>query len=254
MTVYFIGAGPGAPDLLTLRGRDLINRAHVCLYAGSLVPKEILAHCPKDARIIDTAPLSLDDIISEMEKATKLGLDVARLHSGDLSIWSAVGEQMRRLDALNIPYSLTPGVPAFSAAAALLKRELTLPEIAQSVVLTRTSGRASAMPSAEKLSTFAQTGATLAIHLSIHILKEVTEELSQYYGEHCPVAVVYRASWPDEQIFQGTLATITSQLNATPIERTALILVGPALGANDFSESALYNANYDRRFRPRGGA
>jgi precorrin-4/cobalt-precorrin-4 C11-methyltransferase len=253
MTVYFIGAGPGAPDLLTLRGRDLINRAQVCLYAGSLVPKEILAHCPKDARIIDTAPLSLDEIISEMDEATKLGLDVARLHSGDLSIWSAVGEQMRRLDALNIPYSLTPGVPAFAAAAALLKRELTLPEIAQSVVLTRTSGRASAMPSAEKLSTFAQTGATLAIHLSIHILKDVTKELSQYYGLDCPVAVVYRASWPDEQIFQGTLATITSQLNTTLIERTALILVGPALAENNFSESALYNATYDRRFRPRGG-
>jgi len=253
MTVYFIGAGPGAPDLLTLRGRDLINRAQVCLYAGSLVPKEILAHCPKDARIIDTAPLSLDEIIAEMDEATKLGLDVARLHSGDLSIWSAVGEQMRRLDALNIPYSLTPGVPAFAAAAALLKRELTLPEIAQSVVLTRTSGRASAMPSAEKLSTFAQTGATLAIHLSIHILKDVTQELSQYYGLACPVAVVYRASWPDEQIFQGTLATITSQLNTTLIERTALILVGPALAENNFSESALYNATYDRRFRPRGG-
>ncbi len=253
MTVYFIGAGPGAPDLLTLRGRDLINRAQVCLYAGSLVPKEILAHCPKDARIIDTAPLSLDEIISEMDEATKLGLDVARLHSGDLSIWSAVGEQMRRLDALNIPYSLTPGVPAFAAAAALLKRELTLPEIAQSVVLTRTSGRASAMPSAEKLSTFAQTGATLAIHLSIHILKDVTKELSQYYGLNCPVAVVYRASWPDEQIFQGTLATITSQMNTTLIERTALILVGPALAESNFSESALYNATYDRRFRPRGG-
>ena len=253
MTVYFIGAGPGAPDLLTLRGRDLINRAQVCLYAGSLVPKEILAHCPKDARIIDTAPLSLDEIIAEMDEATKLGLDVARLHSGDLSIWSAVGEQMRRLDALNIPYSLTPGVPAFAAAAALLKRELTLPEIAQSVVLTRTSGRASAMPSAEKLSTFAQTGATLAIHLSIHILKDVTKELSQYYGLDCPVAVVYRASWPDEQIFQGTLATITSQLNTTLIERTALIIVGPALAENNFSESALYNATYDRRFRPRGG-
>ena len=253
MTVYFIGAGPGAPDLLTLRGRDLINRAQVCLYAGSLVPKEILAHCPKDARIIDTAPLSLDEIIAEMDEATKLGLDVARLHSGDLSIWSAVGEQMRRLDALNIPYSLTPGVPAFAAAAALLKRELTLPEIAQSVVLTRTSGRASAMPSAEKLSTFAQTGATLAIHLSIHILKDVTKELPQYYGLDCPVAVVYRASWPDEQIFQGTLATITSQLNTTLIERTALILVGPALAENNFSESALYNATYDRRFRPRGG-
>ena len=253
MTVYFIGAGPGAPDLLTLRGRDLINRAQVCLYAGSLVPKEILAHCPKDARIIDTAPLSLDEIIAEMDEATKLGLDVARLHSGDLSIWSAVGEQMRRLDALNIPYSLTPGVPAFAAAAALLKRELTLPEIAQSVVLTRTSGRASAMPSAEKLSIFAQTGATLAIHLSIHILKDVTKELSKYYGLDCPVAVVYRASWPDEQIFQGTLATITSQLNTTLIERTALILVGPALAENNFSESALYNATYDRRFRPRGG-
>ena len=254
MTIYFIGAGPGAPDLLTLRGRDLINRAQVCLYAGSLVPKEILAHCPKNARIIDTAPLSLDEIIHEMEQATKMGLNVARLHSGDLSIWSAVGEQMRRLDMLNIPYSMTPGVPAFAAAAALLKRELTLPDIAQSVVLTRTSGRASAMPSAEKLSSFAQTGATLAIHLSIHILNEVTAELSQYYGEHCPVAVVYRASWPDEQIFKGTLATITSQVNSTTIERTALILVGPALAENNFSESALYNAFYDRRFRPRGGA
>jgi len=254
MTIYFIGAGPGAPDLLTLRGRDLINRAQVCLYAGSLVPKEILAHCPKNARIIDTAPLSLDEIIHEMEQATKMGLNVARLHSGDLSIWSAVGEQMRRLDMLNIPYSMTPGVPAFAAAAALLKRELTLPDIAQSVVLTRTSGRASAMPSAEKLSSFAQTGATLAIHLSIHILNEVMAELSQYYGEHCPVAVVYRASWPDEQIFKGTLATITSQVNSTSIERTALILVGPALAENNFSESALYNATYDRRFRPRGGA
>src|SRR5512137_2121833 len=170
MTVHFIGAGPGAADLLTLRGRDLIASSPVCLYAGSLVPAGVLAHCPIGARIVDTAPLSLDDIIAEIKAAHDAGLDVARLHSGDLSIWSAVGEQTRRLHALGIPYTMTPGVPAFAAAAAALKRELTLPEVAQSLVLTRTSGRASAMPEREKLATFAHSGATLAIHLSIHVL------------------------------------------------------------------------------------
>jgi precorrin-4/cobalt-precorrin-4 C11-methyltransferase len=252
MTVHFIGAGPGAADLLTLRGRDLIASSPVCLYAGSLVPAGVLAHCPIGARVVDTAPLSLDDIITEMKTAHDAGLDVARLHSGDLSIWSAVGEQTRRLRALDIPYTMTPGVPAFAAAAAALKRELTLPEVAQSLVLTRTSGRASAMPERETLATFAQSGATLAIHLSIHVLSRIVEELTPFYGADCPVALVYLASWPDESIVRGTLADIEARAADTPMERTALILVGPALAAEDFRESALYDAGYDRRFRPRG--
>ena len=253
MTVHFIGAGPGAADLLTLRGRDLIAGSPVCLYAGSLVPQGVLAHCPKDARIIDTAPLSLDAILAEMESAHAQGLDVARLHSGDLSIWSAAAEQMRRLDRLGIPYTMTPGVPAFAAAAAALKRELTLPEVAQSLVLTRTSGRASAMPPTETLEVFAKSRATLAIHLSIHALARVVAELKPHYGADCPIAIVCRASWPDERILRATLGTIGARVDPEPIERTALILVGPALGAEDFRESALYDANYDRRFRPRGG-
>jgi precorrin-4/cobalt-precorrin-4 C11-methyltransferase len=252
MTVHFIGAGPGAADLITLRGRDLIARCPVCLYAGSLVPKSLLDHCPPGARIIDTAPLALDEIIAEMVGATEAGEDVARLHSGDLSIWSALGEQVRRLEAFEIPYTVTPGVPAFSAAAAALGRELTLPGLAQSVVLTRTSGRASAMPENEKLSLFAQSGATLAVHLSIHVLDKVVEELVPHYGADCPVAIVYRASWPDERIITGTLETIAAVMQSETMERTALILVGPALAASDFRESALYNADYQRRFRGRG--
>ncbi len=253
MTVHFIGAGPGAADLLTLRGRDLIARSPVCLYAGSLVPQGVLAHCPQGARIVDTAPLSLDAILAEMESAHAQGLDVARLHSGDVSIWSAVGEQTRRLDRLGIPYTMTPGVPAFAAAAAALRRELTLPEVAQSVVLTRTSGRASAMPSTETLEVFAKSRATLAIHLSIHALARVVAELTPHYGADCPIAIVFRASWPDERILRATLGTIETLVAAEPMERTALILAGPALAAEDFRESALYDAGYDRRFRPRGG-
>ncbi|WP_159730220.1 precorrin-4 C(11)-methyltransferase [Methylosinus sp. Ce-a6] len=252
MTIHFIGAGPGAADLLTLRGRDMLARCPVCLYAGSLVAPEILAHCPKGARIVDTAPLSLDAIIAEMQNAHAAGLEVARLHSGDLSIWSAVGEQTRRLEAIGVPYTITPGVPAFAAASAALKRELTLPEVAQSVVLTRTSGRASAMPPTETLAAFAAARATMAIHLSIHALDRVVAELAPFYGAECPIALVYRASWPDERIVRGTLATIEGLAGAAPMERTALILVGPALAAEDFRESALYDAGYDRRFRPTG--
>jgi precorrin-4/cobalt-precorrin-4 C11-methyltransferase len=253
MTVHFIGAGPGAPDLITVRGRDLVAACPVCLYAGSLVPREILGWCPPGARIVDTAPLDLDAIMAEIDVAHRAGQDVARLHSGDLSIWSAMGEQLRRLDALGIPYTVTPGVPAFSAAAASLARELTLPEVAQSVVLTRTTGRASSMPERETLAAFGATGATLAIHLSIHIIDKVVSELRPFYGAECPVAVVFRASWPDEVVITGTLSTIAAQVAAAKLERTALILVGPALGASDFRESALYSAGYDRRFRPRGG-
>lgn len=249
MTVHFIGAGPGAPDLITLRGRDLVARCPVCLYAGSLVPREVLTWCPAGARIVDTAPLSLDAILAEMRTAHEAGLEVARLHSGDLSIWSAMGEQLRRLDALGIPYTVTPGVPAFAAAAAALRQELTLPEVAQSVVLTRTPGRASAMPETERLATFAATHATLAIHLSIHVLDEVVATLVPHYGADCPVAVVARASWPDEQVVRGTLADIVARMAEAPVERTATILVGPALAARDFAESALYGAHYIRRFR-----
>jgi precorrin-4/cobalt-precorrin-4 C11-methyltransferase len=252
MTVHFIGAGPGAADLITLRGRDLIARCRVCLYAGSLVPKALLEHCPRGAEIVNTAPLSLDEIIDAMGEATARGEDVARLHSGDLSIWSALGEQLRRLDALGIPYTVTPGVPAFSAAAAALGRELTLPEVAQSVVLTRTSGRASSMPPGESLAAFAATGATLAIHLSIPSLARVVEELTPFYGADCPAAIVYRASWPDERVIRAPLAGLPAALEEALVERTALILVGRALGAEDFRDSALYDAAYQRRFRGRG--
>ena len=252
MTVHFIGAGPGAPDLITVRGRDLIGRCPVCLYAGSLVPKALLDYCPSGARIIDTAPMSLDEIIAECQRATDAGHDVARLHSGDLSVWSALGEQLRRLDALGIPTTITPGVPAFAAAAAALGQELTLPEVAQSVVLTRTPGRASTMPPSETLSAFAKTRATLAIHLSIHALAETVAELVPHYGADCPVAVVYRASWPEERIVRGTLGTIVAALKESPMERTALILVGRVLVAQGFRVSALYDASYQRRYRGRG--
>jgi len=249
MTVHFIGAGPGAADLITVRGRDLIARCPVCLYAGSLVPQALLTHCPPGAEIVDTAPMTLDEIVERIAQATRDGKDVARLHSGDLSIWSAVGEQLRRLDQLNIPYTITPGVPAFAAASAVLARELTLPEVAQSVVLTRTSGRASAMPECEQLETFAETRATLAVHLSIHAIADVVRRLLPFYGPECPAVVVYRATWPEQQIIRGTLQTIAAQTAEAGPERTALILVGEALGRDDFRESALYSVDYRRRFR-----
>ena len=253
MTVHFIGAGPGAADLITLRGRDLIAACPVCLYAGSLVPEALLAHCPLGARIVNTAALSLDEIMAEIVTAHAAGQDVARLHSGDLSVWSAMGEQLRRLRALDIPYDVTPGVPAFAAAAAALGAELTLPGIAQSVVLTRTSGRATAMPDTENLGAFAATGATLAIHLSVHVLEKVIADLTPHYGADCPVAVVWRASWPDQRIVRATLATLQTSIGAE-MERTALILVGRALAAEDFDESRLYAGDYDRRYRPVGTA
>lgn len=253
MTVHFIGAGPGAPDLITLRGRDLLARCPVCLYAGSLVPRALLDHCPPDARIVDTAPLDLDRLAAEFTTAHAAGHDVARLHSGDLSVWSAMGEQLRRLRALGIPYTVTPGVPSFAAAAAALGLELTLPEVAQSVVLTRTPGRASAMPEGERLAAFAVTGATLAIHLSIHALERVVADLLPAHGPDMPAAVVVRASWPDERIVRGTLGTIVALMAAEPAERTALILVGRALDAEDFRDSALYDAEYHRRFRGNEG-
>ena len=251
MTVHFIGAGPGAADLITLRGRDLIAACPVCLYAGSLVPEGVLTHCPAGARIVNTAPLSLDDIMAEIADAHAQGKDIARLHSGDLSIWSAMGEQMRRLRALGIPYTVTPGVPAFSASAAALGAELTLPGLAQSVVLTRMAGRASAMPEGERLAAFAATGAVLAIHLSVHMLDQLIAELTPHYGRDCPVAIVWRASWPDQRIIRATLATLDTAAGGE-LERTAIIFVGRTLGSEDFAESRLYAADYDRRYRPTG--
>jgi precorrin-4/cobalt-precorrin-4 C11-methyltransferase len=249
MTVHFIGAGPGAPDLITLRGRDLIANSPVCLYAGSLVPQALLEYCPKGARIMDTASMSLDEISAEFLRAQHEAADVARLHSGDLSIWSALGEQIREVERLSIPYTITPGVPAFAAAAAALGVELTLPEVAQSLVLTRTQGRASSMPEHETLKNFAAARTTLAIHLSIHALGEVVAELAPYYGADCPVAIVFRASWPDQRILRGTLGSIVKDLSAAPMERTALILVGFVLKPGDFRASALYDKDYQRRFR-----
>ena len=249
MTVHFIGAGPGAPDLITVRGRDLLGRCPVCLYAGSLVHRDILSHCPADAKVVDTAPMSLDEIVAEIRTAHDAGKDVARLHSGDLSVWSAAGEQFRRLDRLGIPYTMTPGVPAFAASAAALRRELTLPGVAQSLVLTRTSGRASKMPKRETLEAFAATGATLAIHLSVHVLDRVVAALLPHYGADCPAAIVCRASWPEERVVRGTLGAIEALAAEAPMERTATILVGPVLAAEAFEESALYDPEYRRRFR-----
>jgi precorrin-4/cobalt-precorrin-4 C11-methyltransferase len=247
MTVHFIGAGPGAADLITLRGARLLAACPVCLYAGSIVPPEMLAHCSPGTRLIDTAPLSLDAIEAECVAADAAGQDVARLHSGDLSLYSAVAEQLRRLHRRGITYTLTPGVPAFAAAAAALGRELTVPGVAQSIVLTRLPGRASAMPPRETLDAYAATGATLAIHLSAALLDRAVATLLPHYGADCPAALVVRASWPDEQLIRATLGTLLEA--SAGVERTALLLVGPALAVEDFAESALYSPDYPRRFR-----
>lgn len=250
MTVHFIGAGPGAPDLITLRGLRLIEAAPVVLYAGSLVPAEIVSAAADDARVVDTAPLNLDQIIAEIVAANEAGHDVARVHSGDPSLYGAIAEQMRRLDDLGIGYDITPGVPAFAAAAAALKREFTLPGISQTVILTRTAMKSSAMPAGEELAELGKSRATLAIHLSARNLKKVTADLIPYYGADCPVAMIYRASWPDEQIILGTLSDIRDKVRAAKITRTALVIVGHVLAENAFDESHLYNADHVHLLRP----
>ena len=251
MTVHFIGAGPGAADLITVRGRDLIARCPVCLYAGSLVPREVIAAAPEGARVIDTAPLTLDEIVAEMRAADAAADDVARVHSGDPSLYGAIGEQMRRLDGLGIAYDITPGVPAFAAAAAALGVELTLPEVSQSLILTRTAMKSSAMPDGESLARLGASGATLAIHLSVRNLKRVTADLIPHYGEDCPVAVVYRASWPDQRIIVGTLGDIRNKVREAKITRTAIVLVGRVLDAGDAAESRLYAPTHAHLLRPR---
>ncbi len=253
MTVHFIGAGPGAPDLITVRGLRLIERCPVCLYAGSLVPREILAAAPPDACIIDTAPLTLDEIVAHFAEAHSEGLDVARLHSGDPSLYGAIAEQMRRLDVLGIAYDVTPGVPSFAAAAAAIGCELTLPEIVQTVILTRTVTRSSPMPEGEGLDKLAATGATLAIHLSVNNLAHIIRALTPFYGADCPAVVAYRVSWPDQQLIRGTLSNIREQVKSAKIIRTALVLVGPALGIASTlpPESRLYAPAHHHLMRPR---
>jgi precorrin-4/cobalt-precorrin-4 C11-methyltransferase len=255
VTVHFIGAGPGAPDLITVRGLRLIRRCPVCLYAGSLVPREVVAEAGAEAlapaRVIDTAPLTLDAIIAEIEAAHGRGHEIARVHSGDPSLYGAIAEQIRHLDRLGIAWDITPGVPAFAAAAAALGQELTLPGIAQTVVLTRTAVRASAMPEGETLAAFAATGATLAVHLSITNLARVVRELTPILGDDCPVAVVVRATWPDQRVLRGTLATIRAQVKDEGVTRTALILVGRALDAAGFADSRLYAPGHHHVLRPK---
>src|SRR5262249_43090157 len=245
-------AGPGAADLITVRGRDLLGQCPVCLYAGSIVPAELLGYCPAGARLVAPAPLTLDDIEAECVAAHAAGQDVARLHSGDLSVFSAVAEQIRRLERHGIPYTLTPGVPAFAAAAALLGRELTVPEVAQSVILTRMPGRASSMPASEPLHAVPATRAAPLLHPAIQPIDRIVAELMPVYGSDCPVAVVARATWPDERIVRGTLADIGAKLATEEIERTAIILIGRALAPQDFRDSALYDPTYRRRFRGEG--
>ncbi len=250
MTVYFIGAGPGAPDLLTLRAVKIISRCPVCLYAGSLVPAEVLAHCPPGARIIDTASLTLEEIVAEIAQAHAAGHDVARIHSGDPSIYGAIAEQMRALDEHGIDYEIIPGVPAFAAAAAALKTELTAPGISQSIILTRLSGKATPVPQPERLEELAKARATLVLHLSIRRIREVVRICAPHYGADCPVAVVYRASWPDEQIITGTLADIAGKVRAAKITRTALIIIGHVLASAD-TRSGLYDPAHPHLLRPR---
>lgn len=249
MTVHFIGAGPGAPDLITVRGLKLIQKCAVCLYAGSLVPEEIVKAAPINARVVDTAPLHLDQIIDEIKQAHAQGHDVVRVHSGDPSLYGAIAEQMRKLDALSIPYDITPGVPAFAAAAAALKTEFTLPEVAQTVILTRTAMKASAMPEGEELERLGASKTTLAIHLSIRNLAHVERALTPHYGADCPVVVAYRVSWPDEKFIHGTLSTIAKLVKSAKITRTALVLVGHVFGHTTFRDSALYDATHEHVLR-----
>lgn len=250
MTVHFIGAGPGAPDLITVRGLTLIRRCPVCLYAGSLVPPEVVAEAPQFARVVDTASMTLDEILAEIEQAHAVGQDVARVHSGDPSLYGAVAEQMRRLEALNIPYEIVPGVPAFAAAAAALGRELTLPEVSQTVILTRTAVRSSKMPDGEDLATLGASKATLCLHLSVNNLAHVVDALVPSYGGDCPVAVVYRASWPDQRVIRGRLDDIRDKVKAAGITRTALVLVGRVLEPGDFIDSKLYDPEHTHVLRP----
>ena len=247
MTVYFIGAGPGAADLITVRGQRILQRCAVCLYAGSIMPDDLLEFCPPGTRVVDTGPLTLDQIIDEIAVADAAGHDVARLHSGDPSIYSAVAEQSRRLTDLGIRYEIVPGVPSYTAAAAALGRELTVPGVSQTVILTRVSTLSTAMPEGEDLTTLAAHGATLVIHLAAHRIDAIVPQLLA--GGYCPdtpAAVVAFASWPQQVVLRGTLADIAGQIHAAAITRTAVIIVGDVLAAEGFTDSFLYSADRSR--------
>lgn len=255
MTVYFIGAGPGDPELLTLKAARIIGACPICLYAGSLVPQEVVACAPKNARVMDTAPMTLDETHAEITAAHARGEDVARVHSGDPSLYGAIAEQIRRLKADGIPYQIIPGVPAYAAAAAALGTELTVPEVAQSIILTRMSMKSTSMPAGETLENFARSGATLAIHLGVRALREIERQLIPYYGADCPAVLAYRVGWPDEMLLRGTLSTLRESARAAKITRTALIMVGPALSENHgFPDSALYDAARPHVLRPKASA
>jgi precorrin-4/cobalt-precorrin-4 C11-methyltransferase len=254
MTVYFIGAGPGDPDLITVKGKRLIETCRYCLYAGSLVPEAVVASAPKDALVVDTASMTLDDIMVMVKDAHDQGEDVARVHSGDPSLYGAIAEQIRRLKDMGIDYKIIPGVPAYAAAAAEMGTELTIPEIAQSIILTRTSMKSSAMPKGEDLESFGKTGATLAIHLSVRNLREIERVLTPYYGADCPVVIAYRVGWPDQQFLYGTLSDIRGKVMKAKITRTALIFIGPALSeVGGFRDSALYDKNHVHVLRTKRG-
>jgi precorrin-4/cobalt-precorrin-4 C11-methyltransferase len=246
MTVHFVGAGPGAPDLITLRALRLLQECAVCLYAGALVPDEVIAHCPPGARLVNTADLTLDEITAELVTADAAGLDVVRLCSGDPSIFSAVAEQARRLEAAGIAYDIVPGVPAFAAAAASLRQELTVPTVGQTVILTRIAAQATPMPAGEELSTLAASHATLVLHLAVQRIDSVVEELVPHYGSDCPVAVIVYASRADELIIRGTLANIAAAVHQAGVKRTAVIIVGRVLDAGSFCDSHLYSPARDR--------
>jgi precorrin-4/cobalt-precorrin-4 C11-methyltransferase len=252
MTVYFVGAGPGAADLLTVRAQRLIAAAALVLYAGSLVPPEVLAAARPDARLVDTAELDLAAITAELVAADRAGQDVVRLHSGDPSIFSAVAEQARRLDAAGVAWQVVPGVPAFAAAAAALRQELTLPGVGQTVVLTRTAARATPMPAGEDLASLGATGCTLILHLAVQNIDQVAGELLPHYGADCPAAVVARASWPDEVVLRCALGDLAEQVRAHGIRRTAIIVIGRVLADGSFSDSHLYSADRDRATGARG--
>ncbi|MBZ8117302.1 precorrin-4 C(11)-methyltransferase [Roseovarius sp. LXJ103] len=252
MTVYFIGAGPGDPELLTKKAERVIGECPVCLYAGSLVPAEVVACAPQGARVMDTAAMTLDDTHAEIVAAHARGEDVARVHSGDPSLYGAIAEQIRRLRVDGIGYEIIPGVPAYAAAAAALGQELTVPEVAQSIILTRVSMKSTSMPEHETLENFARTGATLAIHLGVRNLREIVRVLSPHYGAACPVVVAYRVGWPDQMFIRGTLADIHGKVRDEKITRTALIMVGPVLGeVRDFKDSALYDPKMPHVLRPK---
>jgi len=243
VTVYFIGAGPGAADLITVRGQRLLGRCRVCLYAGSIMPKDLLAHCPPDANIIDTGPLTLDQIVAALADADAAGHDVARLHSGDPSLYSALAEQCRRLDALGIDYEIIPGVPAFAAAAAALKRELTVPGVAQTVTLTRVATLSTPMPPGEDLAVLARSGATLVLHLAAAQIDAIVPKLLEGgFTPETPCAVVAFASWPQQTVLRGTLAGIAAQMHDANVTKTAVIVVGEVLAAEGFTDSYLYSA------------